>query len=540
MPEVHGGEIVVRTLKTLGVDTLFGLPGIHALAIYDALLHHPEVRHIMVRHEQTAAYAADGYARVSGRPGVCITTTGPGAANSAAAMGTAYADSVPLLNVMSNIPAALLDKQKGYLHEAKDQMAMFAALTAWNGRVVRPQDIPAAIGRAFEVMLGGRPRPTAIEVATDALTQRVEVESVPWLTEAPRRQPPAPDAAAVQNAADLLARAERPFIWAGGGVNRSGAWDELRRLAERLGAPVATTIQGSGAIPADHPLATAYRPFERPLTDLVAQADVLLAVGTRFTHSQTGGWRMVLPSHLIHVTIDPEDVGKNYPAEVAVIGDARRSLAAILAALPGSAGEGRACWADLGPVREAIAAQNRDRGRAEAAVMDVLRSVPARDAVFVLDQTKPAYWMARAFPVYEPRTFIYPGYGTLGFAFPTAFGVKAALPDRQVICICGDGGFQFALPELATAVQFGINFPVVMFNDNQYGVLGDLQDMMFEGRRYSIDLVNPDFQRLVQSYGLRYARAEGPDELATALDAALHADRMTLVEVPIAFSRPRA
>lgn len=540
MPEVHGGEIVVRTLTTLGVDTVFGLPGIHALAIYDGLRAHPEVRHVMVRHEQTAAYAADGFARVTGRPGVCITTTGPGAANSAAAMGTAYADSVPLLNIMSTVPADLLDKQKGYLHEAKDQFGLFAALTSWNGRVVRPQDIPAAIARAFEVMRTGRPGPTAIEIATDALTQRLDVESVPWLTEAPRWEAPVPAPEAVQRAVDLLARAQRPFIWAGGGVNRSGAWDDLRRLAERLGAPVATTIQGSGAIPADHPLAAVYRPFERPLAALIAESDVLLAVGTRFTHSQTGGWRMKLPRQLIHITIDPADVGRNYPAEVAVVGDARRSLAAILAALPGSGGEARACWVDLGPVRDAIAAQNRDRGPAEAAVMDVLRSVPDRDAVFVLDQTKPAYWMARAFPVYAPRTLIYPGYGTLGFAFPTAFGVKAALPDRQVVCVCGDGGFQFALPELATAVQFGINFVVVLFNDNQYGVLGDLQDMMFEGRRHSIDLVNPDFERLTQSYGLRYARAERPEDLAAALDTALHADRLTVVEVPMAFSRPRA
>ncbi len=540
MPEVHGGEIVVRTLKTLGADTIFGLPGIHALAIYDALLAHPEVRHIMVRHEQTAAYAADGFARVSGRPGVCITTTGPGAANSAGAMGTAYTDSVPVLNVMSNIPADLVDRQKGFLHEAKDQMALFAALTSWNGRATRPQEIPAALTRAFEVMLTRRPRPTAVEITTDALVERVDIESVPWLREAPQFAPPPPDAGSVQRAADLLAGAERPFIWAGGGVNRSVAEESLQRLAERLGAPVATTIQGMGVIPADHPLATVYRPFERPVAELVAQADVLLAVGTRFTHRQTGGWRMTLPQHTIHVTLDEEDIGRNYPAEVAVIGDARATLEAILQALPGGAEAAPRSWADLATVREAVHHQNRERGPAESAVMDALRRVPQRDAVFVVDQTKPAYWMARAFPAYAPRTFIYPGYGTLGFAFPTALGVKVALPDRQVICICGDGGFQFALPELATAVQFGINFPVVMFNDNQYGVLGDLQDIMFEGRHFAIDLLNPDFQRLVESYGLRAVRLQSGEGLAAALDQALHADRMTVIEVPVAFSRPRA
>lgn len=539
MPDVTGGEVVVRTLKGHGVDVIFGLPGVHALAIYDALYAHPEVRHIAVRHEQTATYMADGYARVTGRPGVCVTTTGPGAANTAAAMGTSYYDSVPVLNVMSQVASDLVDRDKGALHEPKDQMGLFRAVTRWNARADGIEGIPAVLHEAFRTMQVDRPRPTQVEVCTDHLAGRVDSEAVPWVMPSqpfPRR---AAEPALVEEAARALASAEAPIIWAGGGVNRAGAWEELARLAEALQAPVVTTVQGQGAIPYDHPLALGHRPSDRTFTPLMDRSDLALAVGTRFAGGQTANWSLKLPPRLIHVDIDEGEIGKSYPATLGLVGDARLVLGQLLEAL----GSHRAttCWAgDVATLRSQAAANFRKAGPQEMAVLDSIRQAVDRDAILVCDQTKPAYWAARSFPVYEPRTFLYPGYGTLGYAFPTALGAKVGVPDRQVVCIVGDGGFQYALPELATAAQFGINVTVLLFNDGGYGILKDLQDMNFESHRYAVDLLNPDFGRLTEAYGLSHVALDGPDGLGPALRRALESDRTSVVEVRMEFGRPMA
>jgi thiamine pyrophosphate-dependent acetolactate synthase large subunit-like protein len=527
--------VVVRSLKTQGVDVVFGLPGIHALAIYDGLRAHPEVRQISVRHEQTAVYMADGYARVSNRPGVAILTTGPGTANAAGALGTAWWDSVPVLVVTSNIPSALLGKQKGYLHEPKDQHALLESVTDHADTILRTEDIPRSIHEAFRRMSTGRPRPQAIEITTDMLTRRLDVEAVPWVTGASFRRPqPSPDD--IARAADTLSRARRPVIWAGGGVNRAGAERELRQLAERLGAPVVTTVQGAGAFPYDHPLSLGARPTEPAVAELVAQGDVLLAVGTKFAQGMTASWSMHLPGTIVHIDIDPGEFDKNYPAAVKVAGDARAALAGLTEALPATP---RAPWTgDLAPFRERVEAHEQERGDVETATLRAIRDAVPREGVIVWDQTKPAYWASRSFPVYQPRTFLYPGFGTLGFAFPTALGAKVAAGGRPVVAVCGDGGFQYALPELATAVQHGIDVITVLFNDNAWGILGDLQDRMFEGRRYAIELANPDFIKLADAYGVRGTRLHGPDGLARAIRHAIDAGGAWLIEVRMAFRAP--
>jgi acetolactate synthase-1/2/3 large subunit len=384
-------------------------------------------------------------------------------------------------------------------------------------------------------MLTGRPRPEAIEIATDMLTRRLDVEAVPWITEV-SFQRPKPPAEAIARAADLLSRAERPVVWAGGGVNRSGAERELREVAERLGVPVVTTVQGAGAFPCDHPLSLGFRPTEPAVAELVAQGDALLAVGTKFAQGMTNSWSMKLPGRIVHIDIDPGEFDKNYPAAATVAGDARAALAALLEALP--AGNRTPWTGDLAPFRERVEAEMRARGDAETASLQAIRRAVPRDGVIVWDQTKPAYWASRSFPVFEPRTFLYPGFGTLGFAFPTALGAKVAAGERPVVAVCGDGGFQYALAELATAVQFGIDVVVVMFNDGAWGILGDLQDRMFEGRRYAIELTNPDFMKLADAYGVRGQRLHGPDGLERAIRTAIDTGGVWLIEVQMAFRAP--
>jgi thiamine pyrophosphate-dependent acetolactate synthase large subunit-like protein len=537
MAEITGGEAVVRTLIAHGVDVVFGLIGVHALPIYDALFKHPELRHISVRHEQSAAYLADGYSRASGRPGVCVTTTGPGAANTAAAMGTAYSDSVPILNITTQIPSDLVDKGRGFLHEAKDQLGLFRALTKWNARVDRIQDIPSVIHEAFLAMAEGRPRPTHVEFCADVLAATADEQAISWVSGSLPENRPGDDRNKIAEAARMIAASQAPVIWAGGGVIRSGAAEELVRLAETLQAPVVTTVQGNGAIPYDHPLAVGYRPAQAAVSSLLAKSDLLLAVGTRFPAMQTLTWTLALPKRLIHVDIDEGEIGKNYPAALGLVGDAKAVLRQLLDSVPSLSRA--SCWAgSVSDIRAKIAAEMKSNALAEMGLLEVIRGSIDRDAIVVCDQTKPAYWASGAFPVFAPRTFLYPGYGTLGFGFPAALGAKIAAPDRQVICLCGDGGFQYALPELATAAQFGVNVTVLLFNDSAYGILKDMQDGAYGGRHYAVALVNPDFPRLVESYGLRCESLDGQEGLEGALKDALAADRTTVVEIDTSVARP--
>lgn len=318
----------------------------------------------------------------------------------------------------------------------------------------------------------------------------------------------------------------------------SDASQELAQVAEALQAPVVTTLQGSGAIPYDHPLALGYRPSDRTVSSLLEQADALLVAGSRLTANQTIEWRMKLPERLVHVDIDEDEIGKNYPAEVGLGGDAKAVLGQLLAELGDSVNQ--ECWAgDVASIRGAIADGLRAESPAEMAVIDAVRGTIDREAIVVCDQTKPAYWAARVFPVYAPRTLLYPGYGTLGFGLPVALGARVAPPERQVICLVGDGGFQFTMAELATAVQAGIKVTVLLFNDNAYGILRDFQDGGYGGRRYAVDLVNPDFRRIVEAYGLPHRRLDGIDGLGDALKEALASDRTSVIEVCVEVARPR-
>ena len=324
-----GGEAVVRSLEAHGVDTVFGIPGTHNLGIYDALREMGNIRHILARHEQGAAFMADGYARASGEVGVCLSTTGPAALNTLASLGTAYSDSSPVLCIASQIPAEGIGLGKGYLHECEDQLGSFAPVTKWRARADTVASIPDVMREAFAQMQSGRPRPVAVEIPCDTLDESDDI-AIPAPAAVDRL---APDPEQVERAARLLRAARRPVIWAGGGVIGSGAGTELQALAERLQAPVFTTVLGKGAVADDHPLAagaTILHPYARAF---LAEFDVMLAVGTRFTEEESDRWGLRLPESLIHIEIDPEEIDRNYPATVGVLGDARAALKLINAQL---------------------------------------------------------------------------------------------------------------------------------------------------------------------------------------------------------------
>lgn len=528
-----GAQALVRSLAAEGVEVIFGLPGVHAMPIYDALYDHREIRYIGVRHEQAAAYMADGYARSTGRAGVCLTTTGPGAANTAAAMAEAYSSSSPVLQICTQIHSSLVDKGKGALHETKDQLGLFRAVTGWNKRIESVKDIPLSVHLAMTKMKNGRPRPVQLEIPVDLLTLEADIE----LPQPQDRQREAGDEALVQEAAELLRRSHTPVIWAGGGVITSQATTELLELAELLQAPVLTTFMGKGTISEEHPLSlgnwATVSDARDLLQELLNDSDLMLAVGTRFSAMSTGQWTLRFPERLIQIDIDPAEMGKNYPAEIAIVGDAKRILQDILVRLSEAGAGERASRADdakglRDTVHEIVAATQI--GRLE--VVEVIRAALSKDAILVNDMTMVSYTACRHFRVYQPRTLLYPtGFGSLGFGFPAALGAKIAWPQRQVVAICGDGGFMVSCQELATAVQHRINLPVLIFNDQGYGVLRQTQDIEYSGRRIGVDLLTPDFVKFAEAFGVEGLRVEQLEDLGPVLQNALRAQKPTLIEV---------
>jgi len=532
-PAAKGGRLLVEALRREGVDTLFGMIGSHVTEVYDALPG-SGIRAIDVRHEQAAAYMADGYARVTGRPGVAVVTAGPGALNTLTAVGTAFADSSPILVIAGQVPSDVLGLGKGAFHECPDQLGVFRPLTGWSGRPKSAGEIPDAVHEAFAELRSARPRPAYLEVPSDLFEQPGVAAAEPRPT--PRRQAADAD---VRRAVARLAGSVTPALWAGGGALRSGASAELVALAEALGAPVFMTCGGKGAIPADHPLAVDYWLPAEPARALLAASDLVLAVGTRFTSMATGGWTVPMPP-LVQVDLDPAEVGKNYPAALGLVGDARTVLRQILEAAPAEGWGRRASRA--GAVARARAVVETEASRRFPDAMGLLaaiRSAAGREAIVVCDITTLGTLARRYFPVYEPRSFICPlGFGTLGSAYPLALGAKAAEPSRAVVAICGDGGFLFNAQELATAVQCGLDVVAVVVNDGGYGAIRDWQRRHAGGRFVGVDLHTPDFVALARAFGAEASRAETLEAVGGQLETALRARRPAVLEVPVTLEHP--
>jgi len=528
---VKGGQAVVRALEAHGVDVVFGIPGVHTLEIYDALRDSP-IRHILARHEQGAGFMADGYARASGRPGVAIIITGPGITNVATPIGEAYSDSIPVLVVSANVEQEWAGKMLGHLHDLKDQLGVMRAVTKWNDRATTVPAVSQLIAEAFRQMTTGRPRPTHVEVPLDVLRAFGEIE----VASPEPIAPVAPDPQDVERAVSAIAAAERVVIYAGGGAVASGAHQAITELAERLGAPVLTSIMGKGSIAEDHPMALGnlWEPGS-PVEEVLRGADLALVIGSKLGAQDTDYQRMPMPSTIIRVDIDPEEIGRNYAPTQAIVADAELTARALVDHLA-ARGVSKQSWkpeqvADIRQRARAVA-----WGAEQQPYVDALRSAIPRDGILVTDMTMMSYVSCRLYPVYEPRTFFFPaGYGTLGFSLPAAIGAKIARPDAMVVPIVGDGGFQFTMQEVATAVQFRLGLPIVIFNDSTYTAVKEAQAREFDRRFIAVDLVNPDYVKLADAYGIPGVRAESPDALAEAIRAAARRELPTIIDTPIHF-----
>ena len=525
MPRMTGGEAVVQTLVAEGVEAVFGLPGTHALAMFDALQDAPSIRRITTRHEQGATFMADGYARASGDIGVCLLSTGPAAANSITAMSTAYADSSPILNISSQLLTADVGDGRGYLHDVSDQLGAFEHVTGFSARAKSVTAVPWLVHEAVSKMRTGRPRPAALEVPKDVLDATGEATVLP---RSPRVLP-SPDPGQIAQASDMLRRARRTVIWAGGGAAQAS--DQVARLAEALEAPVLTTATGKGALPETHPLALGAIAAQHPdVWEYLSGCDLVLVVGSKLGPNDTAGQKLPLPGTLIHVDVDPAVIGRAYPATLAIVSDARQALEALLQNVEPSSGERYGRASEVANLRASFRQMMLARSEEAVTLIDQVRAAVPPGGVIAGDVTIATSWANLLFDVDEPRTYMKPGSGALGAGLPLAMGAKVARPDAPALAICGDGGFMYTAAELSAAVQSGINVVALVVNDSKFGILEPQQIEQF-GRTTMVDLHNPDFVKLAESFGAYGLSIDSVDEVGQAIATAFAQQRPAVVEL---------
>lgn len=524
------GELLVQLLENLDVDTVFGIPGVHTVELYRGLPA-TQIRHITPRHEQGAGFMADGYSRVSGKPGVCFIITGPGMTNIMTAMGQAYADSIPMLVISSVNRTEQLGMAGGRLHELRSQRTLTAGVTAFSHTLMRPDELPAVLSRAFAVFSGARPRPVHIEIPIDVITAPAD-HVIRKLGARPSR--PAASADAIARAVQILRAAQRPLVLLGGGTCDAAA--QAQALVEALDAPVACTINAKGVIPKGHPLSLGSNQSLVPVRELVLQSDVVLAIGTELGETDydvvfDGNFR--IDSILIRIDIDPQQLNGNFPADLAILSDAGIAMQALLDALgsPPSYSAASPGTQRASGVRGQLDAQWPAVWANHRQVLDIVQDALPQ-VIIAGDSTQPVYSGNHLFEATQPRSWFNSstGYGTLGYGLPAAIGAKIAAPARPVIALIGDGGIQFTLPELASAIEADAPIIILLWNNHGYG---EIKRYMHDRQIpiIGVDIYTPDFLALALGFGCNAQRATGFDHLRELLIAAARTDRPTVIEI---------
>lgn len=530
------GEVLVKLLEDYGVEQVFGIPGVHTVELYRGLAR-SSINHVTPRHEQGAGFMADGYARTSGKPGVCFIITGPGMTNITTAMGQAYADSIPMLVISSVQTRSQLGGGRGKLHELPNQSALVGGVAAFSHTLMSAAELPAVLARAFALFQAGRPRPVHIEIPLDVLVEEADelLASIPVNIDRAGAAP-----AAVRRMSELLAGAQRPLILAGGGAIDAAA--ELTELAELLDAPVALTINAKGMLPASHPLLIGSTQSLVATRALVADADVVLAIGTELAETDydvtfAGGFE--IPGTLLRIDIDADQTVRNYPPHVALVADSRNAAQALLGALSQQAlAERRNDWGQVraARLRDELAATWDAPTLAQTRFLEtVLHELP--DAVFVGDSTQPVYTGNLTFNPERPRRWFNSstGYGTLGYALPAAIGAWLggnlegdARP--PVVCLIGDGGLQFTLPELASAVEARTPVIILLWNNQGYE---EIKKYMVNRaiEPVGVDIYTPDFIGVAKALGCAAEAISSVEQLRGALRAATDRQGPTLIEI---------
>ena len=530
---LSGAQILCRVLLEEGVDTIWGYPGGAIMPFYHALPDVPEIRHILVRHEQAAAHAADGYARASGRIGVCVATSGPGATNLVTGLATAQMDSSPVVAITGQVPRAMLGRDA---FQETDVVGITLPITKHSCLISDVTELADRAREAIAIAREGRPGPVLIDVPKDVQNQKTEYkESGVRGQGSGRPQALVPDPRPlIQQAARLIAAAERPLLMVGHGVVLSGAYDVVRQLAEHTGMPVITTLLGISALPASHPLHLGMPGMhgEVHVNRAIQRADVIVGIGLRFDDRVTGNTKGFAPrAKIVHIDLDASEIGKNVPVAVALVGDARSVTERLLAAVAP-----RGCDAWLAEIR-GWARPPADSYRGDLSPDAIVAGIhaAARDrCTIVTDVGQHQMWVAKLYPYGRPNTHITSGgLGTMGFAVPAAMGVKLARPREDVWAISGDGGFQMNMQEIATMVQERIPVKLAVFNNGYLGMVRQWQQF-FHGKRYSATPIwSPDYVKLAAAYGIPGWRVERAGELEPVLARASVAEGPVLVEFVI-------
>lgn len=532
MSKLTGGQAVVQSLEAEGAQVAYGVLGSHLMPTYDALYDSP-IKLITPRNEDSAGHMADAYTRVSGNPGVVLTTVGPGAAGVACAMGEAYNESWPMLHISTQILSEHMGKEKGFYHDGPAQSEMFVPVSSWQHTVQSIGEIPEAINEAYRRMRTGRPRPVFLEIPTDFLHSEANFTILPSANVTP---PPA-NQSEIKDAIKLLKQAKRPILWVGGGAVKAGAIAEVKAMAEMLQAPVLCTNGSKGVLPDDHPLALGnlLTVSDTLQNEVLAKGDAILAIGTRFSQRATKQWTVPMPENIIHSDIDPAEFGKNYKPKITVEGDARVVLQALINGLRKdgfNAAESR--LEATQKLKTAAFAEMKTKQPEVFQAMQDIRSILSRDAI-VASQSIMGHWTRFGFECYQPGQFLFANtFGSMGFAFHAAVGAKAAFPEREIVAFCGDGGFMFGCGELATLQQYKLSMPIVIFNNGGYSIIRQRQESRYN-RHIGTVLTNPDYVKLAEAFGFYGKRVVEIEGLAPAIAEALKADKTTIIEVPLEF-----
>ena len=537
---INGSQALMRTLVAEGVDTIFGYPGGAIMPVYDALYDfQDQINHILVRHEQGAAHAAQGYARVTGRAGICLVTSGPGATNLVTGIADALIDSTPLVCIVGQVGKKLLGTDA---FQEADVMGITMPITKWNYQITDADEVPDVMAKAFYIAQSGRPGPVLIDITKSA---QLEMMTKPFVYERCRsivsyRPRLVPKIEQIEAAAKLINEAKRPYVFVGHGVQIAKAEDELRTFIEKTGIPVATTLLGQSTIPTNHPLYVGWLGMHgnygtNVLTD---RADVIIAIGMRFDDRVTGdASRYIKQAKVIHIEIDPSEIDKIIHADAPVVGDAREALKALI---PLVHSNDHTIWRNEFRKYDAIEYEQitlpelaNDGGKIKMAqVIDLLSTKTNGESILVTDVGQHQMMASRYYQFRRPNSLVTSGgMGTMGFALPAAFGAQVGAPDRQVVAIIGDGCFQMTLQELGTIVQNKQPVKAIILNNNFLGMVRQWQQL-FHQRRYSfVELQNPDFITIARGFGMDGQTCSERDDLSDALDTMLAHDGPFLLEV---------
>ncbi len=548
MSQVMGADVLARCLLQEGVEYVFGIPGGQLCPFLDAIRRFGTdagLQFVMTRHEQAAAHMADAYARVTGKPGVCLGTVGPGAADLVPGVYAAWADSVPLVVLTAQNQTWKSYPERGSM-QSLDQAALFAPITKWGARVAQWERIPELVQRAFRTAVAGRSRPVHLDIHVDVLMGVGEEDEVAYLPPPSYRASAGPVAPPelIAQAAAMLVAAERPLIHPGGGALRSGAWDEVRALCEYLAAPVSTSQAGRSILPEDHPLCLI--PSSYAALGAQAEADVVLRVGGRLGDTDFWGrppyWGEPGTQKLIQIDVEPELIGLNRPVDLALVGDAKATLAALLAAvrrLAGPAAE-RGYMEDCRAATEAWLAQWEEGGSSDQAPTHPLRLVRdvraffPRAAISIVDGGNTNVWAHYLNRVYAPRSFLWAGdSGHLGTGVPYAIGAKLARPDLPVYALCGDGAFAMNMQELETAARLKLPFVVIVANDGQWGMIKGAQMANYDARYIGVDFADVRYDLVARAMGCYGERVEDPECITPALQRAVDSGLPAVLDVAV-------